>query len=259
MTARSTGHREAPSARDGQDSVARTPAYDPDCRRCPRLANFLDEVKAAHPTYWARPVPSFGDADAAFLIVGLAPGLHGANATGRPFTGDWCGPLLYSTLHRHGFAGKPDSERVGDGQVLVDCRIVNAVKCLPPANKPELAEIRRCNAYLAEEVKRLPRLTAIMALGTIAHRAVVEALGLKVGAWRFAHGARHALPNGATLFDSYHVSRYNTNTGRLTEAMFDAVVGAVAAAVGDAVAAAVGDAIGDASPTRGAAASRSAS
>ena len=158
------------------------------------------------------------------MACGGAGGLHGANATGRPFTGDWCGPLLYSTLHRHGFAALATSTHRGDGQALIDCRIANAVKCLPPANKPELSEIRRCNGYLAEEIVMLPGLVAIMALGTIAHRAVVEALGLKVGAYRFAHGAKLPLPNGTTLFDSYHVSRYNTNTGRLTEAMFDAVV-----------------------------------
>jgi uracil-DNA glycosylase family 4 len=208
----------------GQDDATRTPAYDPDCRLCPRLATFLDDVRARHPGYWARPVPSFGTRGARFLIVGLAPGMHGANATGRPFTGDWCGPLLYSTLYRHGFATRASSEARGDGQSLVDCRIANAVKCLPPANKPELDEIRRCNGYLANELAALPALSAILALGTIAHRAVVEALGMKVSAWRFAHGAALALPNGATLFDSYHVSRYNTNTGRLTEAMFDTVV-----------------------------------
>ena len=207
-----------------QDSAARTPAYDPDCRLCPRLAVFLDEVRAEHPDYWARPVPSFGESNPRFLIVGLAPGLHGANATGRPFTGDWCGPLLYSTLHRHGFATKATSVQRGDGQSLVDCRIANAVKCLPPANKPELSEIRRCNGYLTREIAMLPTLSAILALGTIAHRAVIESLGEKVSAWRFAHGAKLLLPNGTTLFDSYHVSRYNTNTGRLTEAMFDAVV-----------------------------------
>lgn len=211
-------------AASGQDSIVRTPAYDADCRLCPRLAHFLDDVRGAHPDYWARPVPSFGDPDARFMIVGLAPGMHGANATGRPFTGDWCGPLLYSTLYRHGFASKATSDRRGDGLALVDCRIANAVKCLPPANKPELAEIRRCNAYLANERQVAPRLTTILALGTIAHRAAVEALGSKVATYRFVHHAKHALPGGITLFDSYHVSRYNTNTGRLTEAMFDAVV-----------------------------------
>ncbi len=205
-----------------------TPAYDPDCRRCPRLASFLDEVREKYPDYWARPVPSFGDPDARFLIVGLAPGLHGANATGRPFTGDWCGPLLYSTLHRHGFATRPISARRDDGLHLIDCRIANAVKCLPPANKPELDEIRRCNGYLAAELAMLPRLEAILALGTIAHRAVVEACGSKASAYRFAHHARHelqgGLQRGAVLFDSYHVSRYNTQTRRLTPDMFDAVL-----------------------------------
>ena len=215
---------EAEAVAGGQDTIARTPAYDADCRLCPRLATFLDEVRHAHPDYWARPVPSFGDPDARFMIVGLAPGLHGANATGRPFTGDWCGPLLYSTLHRHGFASRATSDRRGDGQALIDCRIANAVKCLPPGNKPELSEIRRCNAYLANERAIAPRVTTILALGTIAHRATVEAMGLKVAQYRFAHHARHALSDGITLFDSYHVSRYNTNTGRLTEAMFDAVV-----------------------------------
>lgn len=208
----------------GQDSTERTAAYDPDCRRCPRLATFLDDVREQHPDYWARPVPSFGDPQARFMIVGLAPGMHGANATGRPFTGDWCGPLLYSTLFRHGFATRATSDHRGDGQSLVDCRIANAVKCLPPANKPELDEIRRCNAFLARERDVAPCLTTILALGTIAHRAVVEAAGMKVSACRFAHHAQHRLDDGITLFDSYHVSRYNTNTGRLTEAMFDAVV-----------------------------------
>ncbi len=211
----------------GQDSIARTPAYDADCRLCPRLATFLDEVRSQHPHYWARPVPSFGDPAARFMIVGLAPGMHGANATGRPFTGDWCGPLLYSTLHRHGFATKATSEARGDGQSLVDCRIANAVKCLPPANKPELSEIRQCNAYLANERVVAPRVTTLLALGTIAHRAAIEAMGLKVAHYRFAHGQQHVLLGGITLFDSYHVSRYNTNTGRLTEAMFDAVIGDV--------------------------------
>jgi uracil-DNA glycosylase len=210
-----------------QDSAAPTAGYDPGCRRCPRLAGFLDEVHEKYPSYWAKPVPAFGCADPRFVVVGLAPGLHGANATGRPFTGDWCGPLLYSTLHRHGFAVKPTSEHVGDGQSLVDCRILNAVKCLPPANKPELDEIRRCNQWLRNELAALPKLTAVLALGTIAHRAVVEAMDLKVSKHRFAHGAMIALTDRITLFDSYHVSRYNTNTGRLTEAMFDAVVASV--------------------------------
>ena len=199
-------------------------AYDPDCRACPRLATFLDEVKALHPDYWCKPVPSFGDSEARFLIVGLAPGLHGANASGRPFTGDWCGPLLYSSLHAHGFASKPESVHRDDGLELIDCRIANAVKCLPPANKPELAEIRRCNGYLTAEIRAMPQLRAVLALGTIAHQAVIEASQMKPAEARFAHHARHALPSGAILFDSYHVSRYNTQTRRLTEAMFHAVL-----------------------------------
>ena len=207
-------------------------AYDPDCRLCPRLANFLDEVKAFHPDYWCKPVPSFGDPYARFLIVGLAPGLHGANATGRPFTGDWCGPLLYSSLHAHGFASRPASVDRNDGLALIDCRIANAVKCLPPANKPELAEIRRCNGYLAAEMHAMPRLRVMLALGTIAHQAVIEASQMKLSQARFAHHARHALPSGAILFDSYHVSRYNTQTKRLTEAMFHAVLRDVRALLG---------------------------
>ncbi len=208
----------------GQDAIEPSAAYDPACRLCPRLAGFLDDVRERHPDYWARPVPSFGDPRARFVIVGLAPGLHGANASGRPFTGDWCGPLLYSTLHRHGFASLATSDRRGDGQSLIDCRIANAVKCVPPANKPELSEIRTCNGYLANELASRPRVTTVLALGTIAHRATIEAMGLRVAHHRFAHHAKHVLPDGATLFDSYHVSRYNTNTGRLTEAMFDAVL-----------------------------------
>lgn len=211
-----------------QESVETTPAYDAACRRCARLAHFLDDVRARHPDYWARPVPSFGDPAGRFLIVGLAPGLHGANASGRPFTGDWCGPLLYSTLFRHGFASAATSAHRGDGLALVDCRIANAVKCLPPANKPRLEEIRACNGYLAHEFATddavAPRVAIVLALGAIAHRAVVEATGLKPSAFRFGHHVAHPLPGGRLLVDSYHVSRYNTNTGRLTEAMFDAVV-----------------------------------
>ena len=205
--------------------------YDPACRRCPRLAGFLDEVHAAHPTYWCRPVPPFGELDARFLLVGLAPGMHGANATGRPFTGDWCGPLLYSSLHRFGFASAPESLARDDGLTLSDCRVTNAVKCLPPANKPELLEIRACNAYLSKEIAAMPRLSVILALGAVAHQAVLEAFGARRAAHPFAHHARHALPRGITLFDSYHVSRYNTNTGRLTEAMFHAVLADVRAAL----------------------------
>jgi uracil-DNA glycosylase family 4 len=198
--------------------------YDLDCRLCPRLSEFLDAVKADHPTYFCRPVPWFGDPKARFLVVGLAPGLHGANATGRPFTGDWCGPMLYSTLHRYGFASRPESLSATDGLELLDCRISNAVKCLPPANKPELDEIRRCNQYLSAEFEGDTNLRVVLALGAVAHRAVLEAHGLKVSGYRFAHHAVHLLPGGAVLIDSYHVSRYNTQTGRLTQDMFNAVL-----------------------------------
>jgi len=198
--------------------------YDAGCRRCPRLAGFLDEVKAAHPAYFCKPVPPFGAADPAFLMVGLAPGLHGANASGRPFTGDWCGPLLYSSLHKYGFASAPHSAHRDDGLRLLDCRVSNAVKCLPPGNKPELSEMRNCNRFLVHEIAAMARLRVIVALGTVAHQAVIEAFGLKLAGHRFGHHARHVLPRGITLLDSYHVSRYNTNTGRLTEAMFHAVL-----------------------------------
>jgi len=200
------------------------PIYDINCRKCDRLASFLDQVKQAHPDYFCRPVPSFGDPTARLLVVGLAPGMHGANASGRPFTGDWCGPLLYSSLHRYGFASAPESLHRDDGLRLHDCRVTNAVKCLPPQNKPELIEIRACNTYLSNELAASPRLRVILALGAVAHQAVIEACGLKRAAYRFAHHARHVLPQDLVLFDSYHVSRYNTNTGRLTEAMFHAVL-----------------------------------
>lgn len=198
--------------------------YDPDCRRCERLAHYLDETKVAHPTYFCRPVPPFGDANARFLIVGLAPGLHGANATGRPFTGDWCGPFLYSSLYLFRFASRAESLNRDDGLELVDCRITNSVKCAPPQNKPELGEIRRCNGFLAAELARSPGIEVILTLGTIAHRALIEALGLSMREYVFGHHRRHRLPSGVELINSYHVSRYNTQTKRLTEAMFHAVL-----------------------------------
>jgi uracil-DNA glycosylase family 4 len=197
--------------------------FDPHCRACPRLANFLDAVKREHPDYHARPVAPFGDAAPWLLIVGLAPGLHGANRTGRPFTGDHAGILLYDTLHAFGFASQPISVSADDGLQLHGCRITNAVKCLPPANKPEGAEIRQCNHFIASEIAALPHDLALLALGKIAHDAVLMALGLKAGANRFAHGAMHALPGGQRLYDSYHCSRYNTQTRRLTPDMFRAV------------------------------------
>lgn len=169
-------------------------------------------------------MPPFGDPGARLLIVGLAPGLHGANATGRPFTGDHAGILLYRMLHRHGLASRPESAHARDGLVLRDCRITNAVKCLPPQNKPSGAEIRTCNRYLAGEIDASPGLRVLLALGRIAHDAVLRALGLRSRDHRFAHGAEHALEGGRVLLDSYHCSRYNTQTRRLTESMFDEVI-----------------------------------
>jgi len=174
----------------------------------------------AHPDYHACPVAPFGAARPRLLIVGLAPGMHGANRTGRPFTGDFAGVLLYDTLHRYGFANRPVSTDAADGLKLKDCRITNAVKCLPPANKPLPGEVRRCNDYLAAEIHALPEGASILALGLIAHDAILIALGLKRSAHRFRHGAKHPLPRGMALYDSYHCSRYNTQTRRLTPDMF---------------------------------------
>lgn len=198
-------------------------AFDPGCVACPRLAAYLAESGRAHPGYFCRPVPPFGDARPRLLIVGLAPGLHGANRTGRPFTGDHAGILLYATLHEFGYAGHPLSTSADDGLTLTGCRITNAVKCVPPANKPEPAEIRRCNAYLAAELAALPAGAALLSLGQVAHGAILRARGLKAKDYPFAHGARHVLPDGRRLYDSYHCSRYNTQTRRLTPEMFKAV------------------------------------
>lgn len=202
------------------------------CTDCPRLATFLADVRSSHPGYFARPVPPFGDARARLLIVGLAPGMHGANRTGRPFTGDFAGILLYETLHTFGFGSKPVSESSDDDLRLTDCSITNAVKCLPPQNKPEPAEIRLCNRHLAEELRTSPDVRIVLALGLIAHKAVLMALGLKQSAFDFAHGARHVLPDGRVLFDSYHCSRYNTQTRRLTSADFHDVFRAIRAELG---------------------------
>ena len=196
--------------------------YDKACRACPRLARFLDDVNAKYPDYFCKPVAPFGDAAARFLVVGLAPGMHGANRTGRPFTGDHAGILLYQMLHRYGFSTRPASESREDGLVLEDARITNAVKCLPPDNKPVGAEINTCNAFLANELATMPKGSVVLALGGIAHRAIVKARGLRQAEFKFAHAAVHDL-DGFRMLDSYHCSRYNTNTGRLTEEMFDAV------------------------------------
>ena len=199
-------------------------AYDPDCTRCPRLASFLSSVRARHPEYWARPVPSFGAAQPLILIVGLAPGMHGANRTGRPFTGDHAGILLYETLHAAGLATRAVSPSANDPLRLRHARIANAVKCLPPQNKPLPAEIRTCNRFLAAEVRQLSRVRVYLALGRVAHEAVLRALALERATYAFSHGREHALPDARWLIDSYHCSRYNTQTRRLTAEMFRAVV-----------------------------------
>jgi uracil-DNA glycosylase len=202
-----------------------TSTFDPQCRRCPRLAGFLDEGRAKYPAYHCAPVAPFGDPCARLLVVGLAPGFHGANATGRPFTGDHAGILLYETLHRFGWATGPVSVSATDGLRLTGCRITNAVKCVPPQNKPTPDEIATCNGFLAAELVALGQGTVILALGAIAHGAVLRAHGLKASALRFGHGSEHPLPGGRTLVDSYHCSRYNTQTRRLTTEMFREVVG----------------------------------
>jgi uracil-DNA glycosylase family 4 len=194
--------------------------FDQDCRLCKRLDDFLCGVKQKHPEYHARPVAPFGDSDAKLLIVGLAPGMHGANATGRPFTGDYAGLLLYQTLYDFGYCNKPTSESLIDGLELKNCRITNAVKCLPPENKPTSTEINQCNAFLAAELATLPERSVILALGTIAHQAVLKAVGLKLSSAVFGHNVQHDLPSGHTLVDSYHTSRYNIQTKRLTSDMF---------------------------------------
>lgn len=200
-----------------------TDGFDGACRRCPRLAEFLDDVRTRYPEYFARPVPSFGDPTARLLIVGLAPGMHGANATGRPFTGDHAGILLYQTLFDYGFGTRPVSRSADDGLGLRDCRITNAVRCLPPQNKPTTREVDTCGDYLAAELRAMPAAGYVLALGTIAHRSVLKALGLKLSAYPFGHGAEHAVGSGLRLVDSYHCSRYNTQTRRLTPEMFRAV------------------------------------
>lgn len=198
-------------------------AFDPNCTACPRLSGFLAEVRENYPGYYARPVPPFGDPKARLLIVGLAPGMHGANRSGRPFTGDFAGILLYETLHKFGFATAPTSVNANDGLKLKGCRITNAVKCLPPENKPTSQETKACNGYLQEELQRMPAGSVVLALGTIAHQSVLRAFGLKLSASKFGHGAQHPLPDDRILLDSYHCSRYNTQTGRLTPKMFYAV------------------------------------
>ena len=199
------------------------PAPGRDCPLCPRLAAFRKTQRTSHPDWHNAPVPSFGGLGARLLVVGLAPGLKGANRTGRPFTGDYAGDLLYATLAKFGFARGRYETRADDGLALVDCRITNAVRCVPPENKPEPKEITACRAFLAAEIAAMPNLRAVLALGAIAHQAVLAALGERRVAFPFAHAARHPLARGLLLADSYHCSRYNTNTGKLTVPMFEAV------------------------------------
>lgn len=195
-------------------------SFDPRCKRCDRLVEFMGSVRREHPDYHCAPVAPFGDPEARLLIVGLAPGKHGANASGRPFTGDYAGILLYKTLHEFGFASRSDSRGPDDGLALTDCRITNAVKCLPPENKPLNSEVRNCNPYLKAEIEQSRSGLVILALGALAHRALLRTFDLRQSAFKFAHNAQHELPEGRVLVDSYHCSRYNTQTGRLTAPMF---------------------------------------
>ncbi len=205
-----------------------------DCPLCPRLVAFREEWRAKEPGWHNAPVPTFGSSDAALLIVGLAPGLRGANRTGRPFTGDYAGDLLYRTLIDFGFASGTYAARPDDGLQLRDAAICNAVRCVPPQNKPTPAEIKTCRTFLVATIEAMPRLSAILALGRIAHDSVLPALGIKRSAALFKHCAAHDIRPGLTLFDSYHCSRYNTNTGVLTEAMFRDVFFAIRAMLGQA-------------------------
>jgi len=193
------------------------------CQRCPRLTDYRTKQKLIFPEYHCLPVAGFGPVDASLLIVGLAPGLHGANASGRPFTADASGDMLFATLHKYGFASQASSSSRDDDMQLVDCRITNAVKCVPPQNRPLGDEIKRCNSYLRAEILSLRTGSVILALGTIAHSSVLKALGLQQSLMRFAHLAEHQLINQFNLIDSYHCSRYNINTGRLNQPMFEQV------------------------------------
>jgi uracil-DNA glycosylase family 4 len=206
-----------------------TPSHD--CPLCPRLTAFRADLRAAHGNWFNGPVPAFGGADAALLIVGLAPGLNGANRTGRPFTGDYAGDLLYATLIKFGLAQGTYRADPADGLELVRTRITNAVRCLPPQNKPTPAEIKTCNSFLAAQIAAMPKLRAVVALGRIAHDATLTALQQRKAAHPFGHGAEHDMGR-FRLFDSYHCSRYNTNTGVLTPAMFEAVFARVAQLLG---------------------------
>jgi uracil-DNA glycosylase family 4 len=213
-------------------SADKTATFSPDCKLCPRLAKFLATTAHEQPDYHCKPVAPFGDAKPSLLIVGLAPGMHGANRTGRPFTGDHAGILLYQTLHTLGLASAPTSVDRSDGLQLINTRITNAVKCLPPDNKPLPAEINTCNRYLAAELRELTSVKAILALGVVAHESVLIATGAKRTSAKFGHGNEHVLAGGQHLVDSYHCSRYNTQTRRLTAHMFMTVLKRAASLAG---------------------------
>ena len=197
--------------------------YDANCKDCERLSSFLIQVKNKNPDYFCKPVPSVGQEKSPFLIVGLAPGMHGANRTGRPFTGDHAGILLYKTLYKFGFSNFEKSDSLNDRLILNRCSITNAVKCLPPDNKPNSNEIKNCNKFLQYEIFDLEQNSILLALGLIAHNAILTALNLTKKEYKFSHGRRHNLPNKLVMYDSYHCSRYNTQTKRLTEEMFQEV------------------------------------
>jgi uracil-DNA glycosylase family 4 len=194
--------------------------FDKNCKKCPRYVSFFKELRAEYPGYYNLPVPAFGDTNPDLVIVGLAPGMHGANATGRPFTGDHAGIILYETLFKFGFSNQPESLHKKDGLKLIKCRITNAVKCLPPQNKPIGSEINNCNSYLKTEIQKLRKNTVMIALGLVAHKAVIKAIDARQSDYVFKHNAFHEIEPGHILIDSYHCSRYNTNTKRLTEKMF---------------------------------------
>lgn len=207
-------------------------APSPDCALCPRLVAYRQANRAANPDWFNAPVPSFGALDTPLLVVGLAPGVRGANRTGRPFTGDFAGVLLYKTLMRFGLATGTYGANAADGMCLRNTRVTNAVRCVPPGNLPTPAEITACNPFLTAELAAMPGVRAVLALGGVSHKAVLRARGLRASHVPFQHGALHELPDGFLLADSYHVSRLNTNTGRLTTAMFEAVVASLAGRLG---------------------------
>lgn len=208
-----------------------TKKFSTRCKDCPRLAAYLAASRQQHPDYFCKPVPAFGDADTKLLIVGLAPGLHGANASGRPFTGDYAGVLLYQTLYKFGFSSARESRHAEDGLTLINARITNAVKCAPPQNKPTAAEINTCRQYIQQELLALHANNVVLALGRIAHETALRSLDLRLRDFPFKHGATHTLPERFTLVDSYHCSRYNTSTKRLSARQFEAVFAKIRALI----------------------------